>query len=87
MGLQLADIGDFVEDVFAGAGDNFAGQGANAKATAEYNTAVATLVLNKAKNDSKKTEAATKLANTVVVGLLVILAVFVLAKYVIPAVR
>lgn len=85
MGLQLSDIGDFVEDVLAGAGDNFAGQGANAKATAEYNSTVATLALNKAKNETRKTEAAAKLANTVVVGLLVILAVFVLAKYVVPA--
>lgn len=81
------DVGQLADQIFDGIGTNFVSRANNAQATADYNSAVAELVRTKARNETKKTEQYAKAINNIVIGLIGVLAIFVIAKYVLPKLK
>lgn len=87
MNLQFSDLGDFVDDALFSAGENLKASAADSAATAKYNAGVAQLIEAKAVATRQNSAAYAKALNTLTVGVVVVLAFFVLAKYVIPALK
>lgn len=83
----IQDIPNAVTDIISGIGTGFRAGQENAAATAEYNSAIAAYVRSKADAENRQAAAIAKTVNTAVVGLLVIFAIYVAAKFIIPKIK
>lgn len=84
MATFIEEVGGTVQDIITGIGDNYSNAADDGAARAKYNAAVADLISAKARSQTKQSDTVSKAVNTAVVGLLVILGIFVIAKYVVP---
>lgn len=80
----LEQIGETVQDIVSGVGDNYEASGVNALATARANNAIASLIEAKAAATKEQSKATANAIKTLVVGIVVVMVLYVSAKFVLP---
>lgn len=86
-GFQWGDLGDFADTALNSIGLNFSATAQDNQSRAQYNAAVAKLVNAKAEATKTQSREVAKAANNLVIGLLVILGIYVFAKFVLPKLK
>ena len=84
MALQLNDVGEFVENVLSGWGDQIDAQGANDLAKAKVNAATASLIEQKAVSERLRTETTNKVITIAVIALSASILLTVFGKFILP---
>lgn len=78
---------DTFGDIITGIGDNFSATGTDAQARANYNQALADLARARANSEMTRTKEMSKAINTAVIGIIAVLAIMVIGKYIIPKLK
>ena len=80
-------VGDFFGDILGGIGDTFQAGGADAAAKAKYQDALADYVRAKANQNQQKTAAENKALQTAVWGVVIVLVLVVVGKFILPKLK
>lgn len=78
---------DTFGDVIAGIGDNFSATATDAQARANYNQAIANLAQARASAEMTRAKETSRAINNAVMGVIIVLGIYVVAKFLVPKLK